>query len=268
MIRCHATLAAAALTAVALGLTACSRETALTSEEKRARGDARLRAMSDALGKAEAFSFETTEAHPRVRRNGEKVDVRFTREVKVRRPNGLWIHQQGNEREFKVWYDGKTLTLVGDSHKVFARAPVPATLDAMLDVIAERYDVPMPIADMLYASAHDSLVDKDTSGEWVLREPIEGRPCDRLAYQHKAVAFTLWISAEAPAVPCRLEVTYKDSPGEPTSRIAFRNWNLQATIAEGQFTAAIPPAYEEIPIVERVTKKELADELANAGASK
>lgn len=237
-----------------------------SAEEKRTRGESLLRAMSDTLGQAQAFSFETTETHERVRRNGQKADVSFTREVKVRRPNGLWIHQKGSEREFTVQYDGKMITVVGDAHKIFARAPMPATIDAMLDTLADRYDVPLPFADVLSASAHDSFIGPDTTGGWVQRETLEGKSCDRVAYEHKAVAFTLWIAAEAPAVPCRLEITYKDRPGTPASRLSFRNWNLQAHIEDAQFAAHIPQGYEEIPIVERVTKKQLTDEIATPAA--
>jgi hypothetical protein len=225
--------------------------------------------MSDTLSKAQAFSFETTETHDRVRRNGEKTQVQFTRQVVVRRPDKLTLHQSGADRDFNVWYDGKALTVVGNRQKIYAKTDVPNTLDAMLDYVSDRLDVPLVMGDVLYSNPYDSFIGEGTTGGWVSRTEINGRSCEQLRYEHKTVDFALSVASAAPVLPCRLEITYKDTPGQPVSRVSFDKWNLNAQVADTQFTATIPPNYEEIPIVERFKKSEvtLDGKSAAAGAA-
>jgi hypothetical protein len=245
----------------ALGVMACAgcggRQPA-QSQDPRARGDEWLRKTSDTLAQARTIRVHTAELHDRVRRNGQKLQVEFTRDVLVRRPDRLKVHETGAERDFTVWYNGHTLTVVGARQHIYARADVPATLDEMFDYVADRYDLPMPMADLLYSSPKDALVAESTAGGWVKQTQVEGRSCEELTYHEEAVDFTLWVSSAAPVLPCRLFITYRKKAGQPSSHLTFGNWTLSAdAIPDDQFAAVIPAGYEEIPIVERIPKTEL-----------
>lgn len=253
------------LLAAAAGiLVACGTSDPRTPEEAAARGDERLRAMSDALTKAQAFSFDTSEKHERVRRNGEKREEQLERKLIVRRPDRLWFHTKKQDGEHTAWYDGKTLTVVAPPDKIFARANVAPTLDGMLDQLLSRFDVPVPVADVLYSSPYESFALQEAKGGWVRRIDVEGRPCDELAYQHRAVDFAVWIDTGAPALPCRLDITYKARPGAPKSSMVFRNWNLAASIPDNQFAAIVPAGYEQIPVVERIPADQVKETLGPA----
>ena len=88
-----------------------------------------------------------------MRRNGEKRPYTLKREVVVRRPDRLWSHATGSDdRDVKVIYDGKTVTVIGDRHKIYAAINAPATLDETLDRINDRFDLRVVVADFLYSS--------------------------------------------------------------------------------------------------------------------
>jgi hypothetical protein len=252
--------ARAGLAAVTLAmLTACSgqREPA-TAEEKTARGDQLLRQMSETLKNARAFSFKVQESHERVRRNGEKRPYALTREVVVRRPDRLWSHATGSDdRDVKVIYDGKTVTVIGDRQKIYAAIKAPATLDETLDRINDRFDLRVVVADFLYSSPYESFAGSDAKGGWRRRTVLNGRSCDEVSYAMKAVDVTLLVSSTAPVVPCKASITYKTEPGQPVSTLVFSDWNLQAAPPEDKFVAQVPQGYEAIPIVERIPKTEL-----------
>jgi hypothetical protein len=163
------------LTAVAvLTLAACSGHDPRTPEEAAARGNELLRKMSDTLKAAPALSFTVAEYHERVRRNGQKGPYTLKREVVVRRPNRLWSHTTGgNNRDVKVTYDGATVTIVGDTQKVFATIKAPATLDKTLDLVDERYDLRVAVADFLYSSPYDSV--RRSTGEGRMGQADDGR---------------------------------------------------------------------------------------------
>lgn len=226
-------------------------------QEIRARGDALLHRMSATLAKASTLSVDVEESHDRVRRNGQKVSVTSHRKFIVRRPDRLAFHQTGAERDFSGWYDGATLTIVGNRDRIFVRTPVPATLDQLFDRLADRYAMPMPVADLLHSSPYDALIGEGVTGGWAGTDTINGKACDRLEYTHPTVGFTLHVSSAQPIVPCRFEVVDTQEPARPASRVTFTNWNLAAKVDETTFTAVIPANYEEIPMVERFSKSEL-----------
>jgi hypothetical protein len=259
--------AATAVTAmVAAATSSCSSQRdPATAEEKFARGDRLLRQMSDTLKNAKAFSVTVDEAHQRVRRNGEKLPYKLKRDVIVRRPDRLWSHTTGSDdRDVRVMYDGKSLTVVGDRQKVYATIGAPATLDETLDLISERYDLRVAVADFLYSAPYDSFDASDATGGWARRVTVDGRECEEMSYVMKAVDVTLSVTAAAPVLPCRARITYKAEPGQPVTTLVFYNWNLQAAAPDSQFAANVPQGYEAIPIVERIPKTELKSDAARA----
>jgi hypothetical protein len=255
----------ATLTMLAAATSCSSRRDPATPQEKAARGDQVLRQMSETLKNARAFSVNVNESHERVRRNGEKQPYTLKREVMVRRPDRLWSHTSGSDnRDVRVIYDGKTITVLGDRQKVYATLPAPATLDETLDLISERYDLRVAVADFLYSSPYESFAASDAKGGWVRRTTVDGRECEEVSYSMKAVDVTLSVSVAAPALPCQARITYNEDPGKPVSTLVFHDWNLQAAPQDSQFVANVPQGYEAIPVAERIPKSALKADAANA----
>jgi hypothetical protein len=250
---CGASLTRTAVAlAAATALIACGKSDPRTPEEAAARGQERLRAASDALSKAQAFSFDTSEMRERVRRNGEKVEERVDRQVVVRRPGRFWGHAKREGHEHTTWYDGKTVTVVAPGEKIFARINVPPTLDETMDQMTGRFDVPLPFADFLYSTPYDSFAPDEAKGGWVRRTDVEGRACDEFSYKLPTADFTLWLAHSDPPLPCRLDITYTQRPSAPKASVTFRNWNLTATVPETKFTAVVPAGFEQIRVIERI----------------
>jgi hypothetical protein len=261
-----ATLATFATLAMVTATTSCSSEhDPAVQQDKAARGDRLLRQMSDTLKNAKAFSVTVHESHERVRRNGAKQPYTLKRQVVVRRPDRLWSHTTGSEnRDVKVAYDGRTITVLGDRLKVYATIAAPATLDETLDLISDRYDLRVAVADFLYSSPYDSFASTDATGGWAVRTTVDGRKCDEVAYSMKAADVRLCVSVATPVLPLRARITYKEEPGQPASTLVFYDWNLQASPPESQFAANVPQGYEAIPVVERIPKAELKSDAARA----
>lgn len=238
-----------------------------TPEESAKRGDDLLRRMSDALKAAPAFSFTVVESHERLKRNGTKEPFSLKREVLVRRPDRLWSHITGTDsdnRNIRITYDGQTLTAIGETQKVYATIKAPATLDETLDLVSERYDLHVAVADFLYSSPYDSFADKEARGGWMRRLTVEGRSCEEVAYSLKAVDVTLSIASADPALPCEARIILKEEPGQPVSRLVFSDWNLKPEALDARFVASVPQGYELIPIIERIPKTELKSDPAKA----
>src|SRR5262245_1419829 len=211
--------------------------------------EALVKRMSEALAAAKTFSFSTTEMHERHKGTG-KQESRFSRKHLVRRPNGVAFTISGGEREGYGAYDGEHLTLVWTSQKAYARVKMPPTIDAALDRMAERFQMPMPVGDLLYSNPYDRFMG-DAKGRYVGRESMGGKDCEHLAYSEPLLDWQIWIAASGDPVPCQLEITSKGKSGPLTSRVAFSDWNLAAPVPDGAFTAKVPEGYEQILMMAR-----------------
>jgi hypothetical protein len=262
MTRAGQLVAGAGLAAV---LAACGRGGGPANpDEARARGEALLKEMSSTLASAQSVAFETREDHERVRRNGDKAPYTLRREVIARRPDRLRYHATGgDDRDFVVTYDGRQVTVVGATHRVYARIDAPSTLDGMLAQVEQRYELPLPFADVLYSDPYASFSAAGAEGGWVATEIIDGQECEKVQYRTERIDFAVWVSAP-PRLPCRLEAHFKAERGSPTSRLTFSKWQLGAAAEDGRFVAQVPEGYEQIPIVERIPKTELKSDAAKA----
>lgn len=75
--------------AVALLITACSRDPKPGTPEAAVLGERYMRSMSDTLAHTKTFAFETSERLEFIGPSGEKKVLDLTRRVTVRRPNIL-----------------------------------------------------------------------------------------------------------------------------------------------------------------------------------
>ncbi|MCI0441826.1 DUF2092 domain-containing protein [bacterium] len=213
-------------------------------------GEEIIKKMSDKLSSAKTFSFSTSEVHTKVKLSGKKTDVKLAREALVRRPNGFRYSFQGG-REWDIWYDGKFLTAVSDKEKGFIQASMPPTIDETLDEIADRFDINMPVSDLMYSSPYDSFTGSNSKGGVVGTQSVEGKLCDHLVYKSDAVDWELWVGKND-SLPYQLILNYKDDPRNPTQQIIFKNWNLNAQATDKDFAFNIPQGYQRIPIMEKI----------------
>jgi hypothetical protein len=217
-------------------------------------GNAIIKKMSDKLSSAKTFSFSTSEVHTKVRMSGKKEDVQLAREALVRRPNGIRYTFQGG-RDWNLWYDGKFLTAVSDKEKGFIQASMPPTIDEALDEVADRFDINMPVSDLIYSSPYDSFLSSNSKGGVVGTQTVGGMLCDHLVYKSDAVDWEIWVGKND-SLPYELVLNYKDDPKTPRQQVIFKNWNLNAQATDKDFAFNIPQGYQRIPIMEKVRIEE------------
>ncbi len=223
----------------------------LTPEAAKAKGDAMLQEMSKNLSALQTFAY-TSDERREVVKGGAKEELRTTRRVIVRRPNALTFTTKGEERDGQGWYDGKQITFISNRAKVWARGPMPGTLDEALDFLAAEYDIRMATADLLYSNPYEALMTSDTTGGWVDVQKIGERNCDHLAYQHPVVDWELWL-AEGTRGPCQAKIVYKNEPGEPATTVVYTAFESTPAVSDDTFAAKIPDGYQRIKIMRRAT---------------
>ena len=113
-----------------VGAAGCNRAPEkLTPEAAAAKGDAMLREMSNTMSALKTFSYTADERREVVGTGGAKTTKHATRQVVIRRPNAATFTGSGDSGDTAGWYDGTYLTLASAKAKVWARGPMPPTLD-------------------------------------------------------------------------------------------------------------------------------------------
>jgi hypothetical protein len=252
------------LISIAIVVTGCKKAPErLTPEAARTKGDALLREMSKNLGALQAFSYRADERREVVRQ-GKKQEQHASRKVTIRRPNGFTFTAGDDDRDAAGWYDGKSLTLVSNRSKVWARGPMPGTLDEALDYISAEYGIQLPSADLLYSNPYDAFITKDSVGGWVDSQMIGDRTCEHVVYKQAVVEWELWIN-QATHLPCQVKIIYKDAPLQPTTTITFSELDLTPSVTDDTFAAKVPDGFQRIKIMRHATVNDPAIEDAQAG---
>ena len=237
------------MTVAALLASACSRDPEPGTPAAATEGERLMRQMSDTLVKASNFRFATVESLDHPDRSTGRV-LHFTRTVTVRRPDAMVFEVDGTgdtALDVSTYYDGKTVSLRNNALGVWAETTVPGTLDEMLDDVARRYSLPVPIADVIYSRPYDAFIGRDTKGGFVGRETIDGVACAHLKYVDSLVDVQIWIPSSGQPLPRRVELVYKQAPGVPRARIDFTSWDLAPRITDEAFTFRREDAPRQVP---------------------
>ena len=203
----------------ALAFVACGTREPQTDADKLARGREIVQKMSDKLASINQMVVTTQETRDIVRHSGKKETVNFSDEIAIRRPDRFHAKITGGTRGLELWYDAKKVTVAAHNDKVFAQAPMPETIDRTLDALAERYGMPLPIADLFYSSAAKALLSDTTTGGYAGREDSGGVSCNHLAFKDTGVEWEIWVPVDGDPLPKRMKVTLKARTGEPVADV-------------------------------------------------
>ena len=180
----------------------------------------------------------------------------MTKEVSLRRPDRMYMKITGADRSGEAFYDGRAVSLVEGAQKMYAQVNVPPTIDETLDLLAVRFDVPMPMADFMYSDPYESVMTPHTRGQYIGEESINGSTCHHLSFQQTLLDWQIWIAAGDRPLPCQLEILYKNDEGQPRTRLTFSDWNLGVPLDDAIFAFTPPADYQRIRIVGRSASEE------------
>ncbi len=104
--------------------------------------------MSEYLDRLSAFSFNADIDNEIVNLDGQKLQLSSYATVLIERPAKLYATRKGVFADVAFIFDGKTLTLHGRSHNVFAQFEVPGTVDDVIRAFEFETGLDAPGADL------------------------------------------------------------------------------------------------------------------------
>lgn len=204
-----------------------------------------LRAASDLLKSREKFTFDAKITFDNVLPTGQKLQYGADMHAAIRRPDKISIKFEGDLTNKQFWYDGKTITLTDKPENVFARVEAPSEIDATLEFIEEKFNLSLPLADMLYSDPYKKFSGYTVFGDYIGTAEVEGIKCHHLAFVQDELDWQVWIQ-DGKNIPRKIVITYKTRPGSPQYTAVFARWDFGKKLPDELFEAGIPDDADKI----------------------
>jgi hypothetical protein len=117
-----------------------------------------LKAMSDYLGAQEVISFNFDTDFEIVTTDRQKLLLASSGAANLQRPDKIRASRSGGFANVEMNFDGKTLTVLGKDANLYAQAEVPGSLDHLIDELRDKYQRPLPGADLLLSDVYKELM--------------------------------------------------------------------------------------------------------------
>ena len=211
-----------------------------------AQADRILREMSEYLSSVKQFTLHADIVSDRVVSSGETIEFGGTAEVAVHRPNRLRVEYRGQERQSRVVFDGRTLTLHKQDVNLYAQVKMASDIDGALDRMFEEFGFSVPVADLVYKDPYSTLTGGVETGYRVGLREIDGVPCHHLVFTQENIDWQIWIEDGPRPLPRKLLINYKSEPGSPRYAARLSDWDLQPRLSDAYFRFHPPAGASEI----------------------
>src|SRR6516225_8418260 len=117
-----------------------------------------LKAMSDFLAAQKTLSVGFDTVFEVVTPTDQKLGLASSGTATLVRPDKIRVELHGGFADFEILYDGKALTLLGKNANLYTQIAAPGTVDQLIDDLQNKYDRPLPGADLLMSDSYDELM--------------------------------------------------------------------------------------------------------------
>jgi hypothetical protein len=250
------TAQAAALAFVLVATTAIT-PTAATAGEAEAR--ALLKAMTEYVAAQKAISFDYDVSLEVVTKDDQKLTLAASGNVELARPDKVRASRSGGFADIETVFDGKTLTIMGKNMNIYTQVAIPGSIDHLVDELREKYNRPLPAADLLISNSYDELMEDVVDVKDLGSGVIGGTECDHLAFRKKDVDWQIWITQGPHPHPCRYDIATKVVAGSPEYSIQIRDWKTGSNVASGGFSFTPPPGARRVDVADLAKLKDMSD---------
>ena len=211
---------------------------------------AALQNMGGFLRTLKTFEVSFKVSKDEVLESGQKVMVDGTSELIVQTPDRFHFSTKIDEehRDLQIFYDSKNFTIYGNTNKLYATVPAPATIRELLDLAQERYDIDLPFRDLFLWGTERADETAIKSAIYIGPTKINDVPCDHYAFRNEDVDWQLWVQQGETPLPRKLVITTKQEEGLPQF-VSNMSWKLSPKFNKKVFTFVPPKDAHKIDFV-------------------
>jgi hypothetical protein len=210
------------------------------------KADKLMHDMATFLAGVKRFRLEAEETFDLEMARAYRVQLTNVRTLTVERPSRFVADATGDTLHRSSWFDGRTLTVLNKQKNVYAAIEAPGTIDAVLDKVAEEYQVLVPLSDLLYSDPYSTLMDGVLYGKYLGIHQAAGVPCHHLTFGQEGLYWQIWIDAGDKPWPRKLAVASWEDPGVPRYEAVMRRWVADPPTVDGQFVFKAPAGARQV----------------------
>jgi hypothetical protein len=218
-----------------------------------------LKAMTEYVAAQKAISFDYDVSLEVVTTDDQKLTLAASGSVELARPNKVRSSRSGGFADIETVFDGKTLTILGKNMNIYTQVAIPGSIDHLVDELREKYNRPLPAADLLISNSYDELMEDVVDVKDLGSGVIGGAECDHLAFRKKDVDWQIWIAQGSRPYPCRYDIATKVVAGSPEYSIQIRDWKTGSDVASGGFNFTPPPGARQVDVADLAKLKDTSD---------
>ena len=179
-----------------------------------------------------------------------KLQYAAAMDVALERPNQLAINYGSDLGSKRLWYDGKTLTILDVPHMTYAKVAAPDSIDAMLKWANETKNLTIPLAGFDYSDPCGRVREQIQNSKYIGVNDVWGIDCDHLGFIGDQADWQLWLDHKGTPLPRKMLITYKKLATEPQWAAVFSDWRFDQPFARTVFEAKIPSGAIKADFVE------------------
>jgi hypothetical protein len=245
--------------ALAFALVATTAITPTAAIAGEAEAKALLKAMTEYGAAQQAISFDYDVSLEVVTKDDQKLTLAASGNLELARPDKLRASRSGGFADIETVFDGKTLTILGKNMNVYTQVAIPGSIDHLVDELREKYNRPLPGADLLTSNSYEELMEDVVDVKDLGSGVIGGTECDHLAFRKKDVDWQIWIAQGSRPYPCRYDVTTKAVIGSPEYSIQVRDWKTGGDVASKGFGFTAPAGARQVDVADLAKLKDMSD---------
>lgn len=176
----------------------------------------------------------------------EKIQFASSGDVLLSRPDKLRAHRVGGYADVALFFDGKTVSVLGKNVNGYAQFDAPGSVDRLIDVLRAGHGVSMPAADLLLSNPYQVLVAGVREAKHIGRGVIDGVECEHLAFRNFDTDWQLWVEVGKNPIPRKLVISSKTVNSAPQYTLRVKSWKTDVKPARDAFVFTPPSGAKKL----------------------
>jgi hypothetical protein len=246
---CHRSIPLLMITAGTLTLAPAQQTTSSTTDDIEPAAMEALTKMGAHLRSLKAFEVGADITSEVVLDDGQKIQFAQKVNILTRLPDKLLAEVDGDLAKRLYVYDGKSFTLLAARAGYFATTTAPSTLSQLVDILEDKYNIEIPLADLFRWGGPKASTNRISSALDVGPAQVGGVSCRQYAYRQPGIDWQVWIQRGDYPLPRKIVVTTTTDEARP-QYTSILTWNLAPAYNDAAFDFAPPPGAHKVAFAE------------------
>jgi hypothetical protein len=200
-----------------------------------------LKAMSDYVSSQKTIELTFDSDIEVITPQLEKIQFANSGEALLSRPDKLRAHRVSGHADVALYFDGKTVSVLGKHINGYAQFDAPGSVDNLIEALRAGHGISLPGGDLLLSNSYEVLVAGVKEAKHIGRGIIDGRECEHLAFRNFDTDWQLWVEAGKSPIPRKMVITSKTLNNAPQYTVRVKGWKTDVQPVPEAF-AFVPPA--------------------------